>query len=580
MYDIIIKNGYITDGSGKDIYQADLGIQGDKIVKIGSLKDEASKKVIDAEGKYVTPGFIDPHTHADITVLYAPEMEAQIRQGVTSVVTGNCGHGMAPIGDEVFRGPFMNMEFIDEVTPSYFELFPMYLPQKASEGALKKVYGVDLDWTDFQSFNQKCSEIGPGCNLVPLAGYNAIRNAVMGMDCLREATSEELQKLEELTEECMKQGAFGFTTGRDPNYIPGPYATMDEMKRMLKIVSSYGGIFASHTYNFNKAGQQDRIGGYKEMFELAMAADIRTNVSHVHVLRMADNGKEALEAAEKTLQLFEETARKGLDLSYDVIPSPFVADFTVPYFAFFLKPLVLMSGTRKHLAENFRYPDFRMMVRHIVKAGMMPFFDPDSASNWYSAFCVLKHEDNRFVGKTLTECARELAVDELECMMELFSRDPDMMANMVTPDFTEANDLLCSHKWAMPCSDSFTFSKETNLTGNDELPLYPNAATVSFIPRYLIRQGKKNFARSVHQASGYVAQRFGIEKRGELKEGNYADVVVLDYDSLKSYDMEPNPLQNPEGIEYVLVNGKVSLEHGELCSRRYGKVLSKRIDRE
>ncbi len=577
MYDMIIRNGYIVDGSGRDIFKADLGIQGEKIIKIGSLEDKTAGKVIDAKGKYVTPGFIDPHTHADITVLYAPEMEAQLRQGVTTAVTGNCGHGMAPIGTEVLRGPFMNMEFINEVSPSYFDLFPMYLPKEASARALEKIYGIELDWTDFASFNRKCEKCRPGCNLVPLAGYSAIRNAVMGRDCMREAAPDELKRLEELTEECMRQGAFGLTTGRDPNYIPGFYASTDEMERMLKITARYGGIFASHTYNFNREGRQDRMGGYKEMFELGRRADIRTHVSHVHVLRMADNDKGALKAAKKTIELFEQVAREGLDLSYDIIPSPFVADFTVPYFAFYLKPLVLISGSRKHLAENFRYPDFRVMVRHIIKAGMMSFFNPDSPSNWFSAFCILGHKEKRFTGKTFTECAAELKTDPLECMMELFSRDPDMSANMVTPDFTEANDFLCSHKWAMPCSDSFTFSKETNLTGNEEMPLYPNATTVSFIPRFLKRQGKEKLAWSVYHASGYVAERFGIEERGKLAEGYYADIVILDYDSLKSYDMEPQPLQNPEGIEYVLVNGSIVLEDKLLLGGRRGKVLAKSV---
>lgn len=573
MLDLLIKNGLIFDGTGTQPYTADIAVEGDRIVNIGTIADDAAN-VIDASRKIVTPGFIDPHCHVDTTVILAPQMESYLKQGVTTVVGGNCGHAIAPMGDEVFRGPLLDTTIANRINPNYFDDFPLMFKRSDAAKAFREECGVELNWNSLSEFMDVCDKLPMGGNLALLAGYSAIRSAVMGMDCMRPATDDELKRLEEMTRECMEAGAFGFSTGRDPQYLPGPMASIDEMTQMLKVVKEYDGIFASHTYNVSPEGAFDRMGGYREMVELAKAADVRMNVSHAHVMGMALTSEQAVEAVQATLDYFEAAIADGVDLSFDVIPSPFCADFTFPYFAFFIKPLVLMSGTRAHLAENLQIPDFRKMVHIIVENGMMPSFDIKSPRNWFGRMYITRHVKEAYIGKTFLGCAELLGTEPLDALMQMFSEDPDMEASISSPDFERAVDLLCSHPKAMPCSDGVSYAKEKNLS-EPETPLYLNAMNISFIPRYLLREGKNDFAQAVRKASGLVAERFGIAGRGIIRSGNFADLVIIDLPKLQSHDRDENPLQDPEGIEYVIVNGQIAVHSNHIINADAGRLLRK-----
>lgn len=253
----------------------------------------------------------------------------------------------------------MDMEFVEQAGASEEDLNPLIFDRTKGAAALAGRYGITLDWQSFDQFNEKCGALPLGCNMAPLIGYSAVRTAVMGKDCLRPASEEELTLMEQQVRRAMEEGAFGLSTGRDPVYLPGPYADDGEMRRMLRVVSEYGGIFSSHTFNYSSAGQPDRFGGYAEMFRQAEGLPLRVNVSHVHVMNMAETEREAAEAARRTLAYFERMREQGVDLTYDVIPSPSCSDFTQTSFGYFLKPLVLLSGSRKQLAEDFRRPAFR-----------------------------------------------------------------------------------------------------------------------------------------------------------------------------------------------------------------------------
>lgn len=579
MFDLVIKDGLICDGTGGPVYQADIAITGDTITYIGEISLEEDGKgcrVIDAAGKTVTPGFIDPHTHVDQSVLTAPQMEPYLKQGVTTVVTGNCGYGMAPQGEEVFYCSDLDQGFLDLAGADPFEQLELIFDREKAEVAFKKRYGIDLDWRSFDEFNQKCDRLPLGCNLVPLIGYSAVRTAVMGRDCLRAATEEEMVVMEDVVRDCMDAGAFGISTGRDPIYIPGPFAADEEMNRVLKITAAYGGIFASHTYNFNKQAQPDRMGGYAEMARQAENIDIKMNISHVHVMNMAEDERGAVEAAEKTLDYFDGLMASGVDLSYDVIPSAACGDFTLKSFGYFLKPLVLLAGTRKKLAELFRQESFRQRVYRMVGEGKLPTLDESSDMCWLHEFIIIKHINPAYTGRSLLYCAGKLHLSLLDSLMVIFAEDPDMRADLVNPGFQQAVDLLCSRENAMPCSDGSSYGKDTNLSGNEEIEVYPNSMNISYIPRFLNCQGKMDFAKAVHQASGFVAERFGIEKRGVIKTGSYADLVVMDRTTLHSFDETDNPLQDPQGILYVIVNGEVAAEDGILTGQAAGRVLRKK----
>jgi N-acyl-D-amino-acid deacylase len=576
LYDLIIRNGTVIDGSGADAVKADIGVVGDRIETIGSLDGAKAKAEIDAAGKYVTPGFIDPHCHADLTALIIPTMEAYLMQGVTTVVGGNCGHSMAPMGDSVYRSAIVDFPVTAKAAPSFFNTTTLMVSRDKAAAAIKELYGFDLDWHTLDEYIDKCNEKGLDCNVVPLAGYSAIRTAVMGDDCMREATAEELTLLEASVRECMEAGAFGFSTGLDPQYVPGLFATDEETVRMLRVVKEYDGIFASHTFNARMDGTGGRMDGYRCMLDQAMAAGVRANVSHVHVLGMAATPEEGAKAAQETLRYFEEVEAAGLDLSYDVIPSPYSAEMTIPYFSFFLKPFMLMLGSRRRLAESFTVPDFRLMVHKVIEAGLYPFLDESQGMNLLSMLTVLKHTDASCVGKTFTAIAEERGeASALDVMMDLFAADCDMSANISLSGFADAVDILAKHRMAMPCSDGMGCAKDTDYTGNPEMPTLPNAMNLSFIPRFILEYGKPRLEDTIRQISGFAAERFGIADRGLLAVGNFADIVVLDLANLQSHDMDDDCLQYPEGIDHVIVNGVRVIEKKQRLSGGRGKMLRK-----
>ena len=577
MFDILIRGGLIVDGTGKPGRIGDVGIVGDRICAIGDLSHQSAKQEIQAEGKVITPGFIDPHSHSDLSVLFQPSMTNYLMQGVTTVVGGNCGHSDGPVGEELYRSAIIDPKVAFQAEPSYFTMTALLLPKEKAVKALKEQYGIEMDWHSFKEYLDKCDQQPLDGNIASLAGYSAIRGTVMGMDCCREATEEEILKMEELTRQCLEDGAFGLSTGTDPQYVPGPFATFDETVRMLKIVKDYDGIFASHTRNTDNEGKPDRMGGYEDMLKQAMAAGVRANVSHVHTLGMGVDEKTNAEAARKTLAYFEEMEKRGCDLSYDVIPSPYSMDMTVPYFATFLRPFVLMSGSRQHLAENFKVPDFRKMIHTVIKAGLYPFLDHRNLmSSIYPILTISRHENAAHIGKNLNAYAEERKQNPLDLVMDLFAEDCDMGAEMAMPGAVESNDILCMHRLAMPCSDGFTGDKTMNFGLNEDIQMTPNPMNFSFIIRYLTRYQKQlPLEALIHRITQKPAERFGIEKRGVLETGAYADIVILDREQLHSYDRDADVFQYPEGIDYVLVNGVVTIDHKHHTQAAAGRMLRK-----
>lgn len=574
-FDLLIKNGVVVDGTGADAFRADVGVRGGRIAAIGDLSEAAAKETIDAAGKCVCPGFIDPHTHADLSVLFVPSMTNYLMQGVTTVVGGNCGHSYAPVGDELYRAAIVDSRVQYAANPSYFQMTQLLFNKADAVRALREEYGIEMDWHSFSEYLDRCNAAPMDGNIAPLAGYSAIRGTVMGMDCLRAATDEEQNALERLTRECMEQGAFGLSTGTDPQYVPGPFATHDETVRMLRVVREFGGIFSSHTRNTAADGTPDRMGGYRDMLEQALAAGVRANVSHVHTIGMGATGEENARAAEETLRYFEKMESAGVDLSYDVIPSPYSMDMTTPYFSTFLRPFVLMSGGRAQLAKNFGVADFRKMVHTVIEAGMYPMLDVREAMNMYGMLRISRHRNPGYVGKNLLAFSAETGVDPLDLTMDLFREDPDMGADLMMPDAEKSNEILCRHRMAMPCSDGVTGDKTMNFGLNEDLMMTPNPMNFSFAVRYLTQHPKARFEDTIRTMTGFVAERFGIENRGVLREGAFADIVVLDRKTLHSYDCDENVLQYPDGIDAVIVNGVLTISHKKHTGAAAGRMLRK-----
>ncbi|MDQ7064928.1 MAG: D-aminoacylase [candidate division KSB1 bacterium] len=255
-YDILIKGGRVVDGSGKPGYSADVGIRNGKIVDIGNLQSKSARQTIDAHGQVVAPGFIDLHTHAERRILDFPDVHNYIRQGVTTVVGGNCGGSPWPTGE----------------------------------------------------FLQKVKQKGIALNLALLVGHNTVRRQVMGTED-REPSPDELEQMKAMVEQAMREGAVGLSTGL--KYVPGAYAKIDEVIELAKAVAKYGGFYATH---MRDEGLK-LLDSVEEALEIGRRAGVPVHISHHKAVGRSMWGKSAL-----TLAKIDEAVRAGLDVTLDQYP--------------------------------------------------------------------------------------------------------------------------------------------------------------------------------------------------------------------------------------------------------------------
>ncbi|MFQ6086682.1 MAG: amidohydrolase family protein, partial [Candidatus Bathyarchaeia archaeon] len=259
MFDVIIQNAYVIDGTCSQRFKADIGIEGSKIVKIGNLKSEKAVQTIDASGLVASPGFIDMHSHSDFTLLINPKAESKIRQGITTEVIGNCGSSAAPLNETIKEEIRKTMPILEES-------------------------GLELDWSTMQEYLECLEKQGIAVNVVPLVGHENIRVCAIGFDN-RAPTETELEEMKKQLAKAMEEGAFGMSTGLI--YPPGCYARTDELIELSKVVSNYGGIYASHI-----RGEGDRLfSSVEEAIRIGEKARVPVEISHHKAAGKANWGK-------------------------------------------------------------------------------------------------------------------------------------------------------------------------------------------------------------------------------------------------------------------------------------------------
>ena len=216
MWDLLIQQAHVVDGSGTPSFVADVAICGDLIAQVGQVPASQARSIIDGAGLIVAPGFIDLHTHSDYTLLVNPLAESKVRQGVTTEVIGNCGTSPAPLGEEGY---------------------PIVRARMAQQ------YQLEVTWRSFGAYLEHLSEAGVAVNVVPLVGHGTLRGAVMGY-AQRAPTARELERMQGMLADALAEGAFGLSTGLV--YAPGCYAETDEIVELAKVVARQGGLYTSH----------------------------------------------------------------------------------------------------------------------------------------------------------------------------------------------------------------------------------------------------------------------------------------------------------------------------------------------
>jgi len=369
MLDLIIKNGTIIDGTGKEKYKADLGIQGDKITLIGDLQNKKAERVIDAQGKFVTPGFIDPHSHADANLLIWPENEGSVMQGITTTIGGNCGSSPAPLKD-IYLSSGWTYRLLHNASPKYYSDTQPFIDLEKMKKELKKQYDYDLNYDKMEGFFKKAEEQGFSVNLYPFVGHNAIRAVVMGLDCKRAATEEELEKMKILLRQEMEAGCRGLSTGLD--YI-GSYATTDEIIELAKVAKEYDGMYVSHFRQVSNMTDEDDLGvikGIEEGIRIGKESGIQVNLSHMFPafkLKRDDTLEKKVEAAQIIKDLINKARSEGVQISYDVIPNVSGGGSSNPNLIRSFRPWILASGSVEQFIQNLSITDYVEALKRDIK---------------------------------------------------------------------------------------------------------------------------------------------------------------------------------------------------------------------
>lgn len=526
MLDIIIKNGEIYDGKGGASFPADIGIQKDRIVKIGRLSSAEGRRVIDAQGLAAVPGFIDIHSH-EFTILNDPPPDSKVLQGITTEVMGNCGESLAPVSEEG--------------------------KEKAKEHlSVYKKYTGDLSWSSLGEYLSFMEARGLTSNYLPLVGHGTIRASVMGHEN-RVPDTEQLEEMKAMVARSMEEGAWGLSTGLI--YPPALFAGTEELIELAKEAARFKGIYASHIRGEHDGVLQPAI---EEAIRIGREAELPVEISHFKLF-----GRKLWGRADTILKMIERAGKDGLDVTADAYP--YTATHTT------LKtilPAWVHEGGIHRMVKQLQDPSLRKRMKEEMERGEVIYFKD---VGWEGVMIVKSSRDGAMDGKTIDRIAELKRKDPYEVVFDILSEEPGIRANYFAMDEEDVRKIL-KHPLVMIGSDSYALSDSGNL-GQGK----PHPRAFGTFPRILgkyVRDEKLlSLEQGIKKMSFFPALKLGLKDRGRIEEGTFADLVLFDPERIADRADFTEPKLYPEGIEVVLLNGEVVVEKGEHTGKPAGRVL-------
>ena len=544
--DILITGGRVVDGSGKPAFLASVGIRDGRIADIGQIPETSARTVIDATGQYVCPGFIDPHAHEEILMVADPVLEKFVKQGVTTLINGNCGHSVTP-----YRAKSVLEYFYREALISY----------KRSQ--------MSVDWDGVDGYAKTIARIGATINSAVLLGYGGIRWAAMraGGSHDRPPTDAEWKEIERIVNAGCEQGAVGMSTGLA--YRPCYYATTDELVRVAKILTKHNATYASHT----RPGRGDAgvLSGGPEAVAIGERAGCRVQISHF-------GGR-----SQASLDLVTSANARGLTVLADVIPQSLSHRRASDRMLEAL--MVFYPGAFDYSRQQLR--DLLQSDKRAEILKSVQFFSNNKEQVVIVRALTPKHQDN--VGKSVAEIAKGLnkAADDVYVDLILDEANPVVFTfdgNRREGRGGEGRGGRGGAEAALPPG---AWTKHPQFgPGSDSLPVdmdepygwYEHQRRGAFVGYF--SQAKANgvaLEEAVRKATSMPAAQFRLKDRGSLEKGRVADVMVFDPDKYsfpspaESDPNDPHPVAS--GVSAVVVNGTIVLQNGSLTGKKPGRVI-------
>jgi len=529
VYDLVIKNGRVIDGTGNPWFKADIAVKDGKVVEIGEIPQSKADEVIDATGQIVCPGFIDMHSHSDLFLLINPKAESKIRQGVTTEVIGNCGASLFPI------------------LPGKVEIFMKRVGALAEE--------VTWDWHTLDEYAEKLENQGISVNVVPLVGHGTLRINVMEFEN-RAPTKNELDEMKALLEDSLKVGAFGMSTGLI--YTPGSYANTEEIIELAKVASRYGGIYASHV----RSESTWLLEAVREAIRIGKEADIPVEISHLKSAGRRNWGK-----VRDALRIIEAARDEGVEVTCDFYP--YTAGSTG--LAACLPPWAHEGGLEEML-KRLNDPSARAKMKKDIERGLPGWENLAGTAGWDSIVVAYCEKNKEYEGLSIAEIAKMRGVDPFDAAFDLLLEEEGVVSIILHMICEDDMRYVMKHQLTMVGTDGSCYAPYGPLARGK-----PHPRNYGTFPRILGRYVRDEKVLSLQDAirkmTSMPAQKLGLRDRGLIREGFWADIVIFDPHKVLDKATFKNPHQYPEGITYVIVNGKVAIEKGEHTGVLAGKVL-------
>jgi len=528
-YDLLIRNGRIVDGSGRPAYNADLAVKGDRIVRVGDLSGATATRIIDARGLVVAPGFIDMLGQSESYLLIDPRAMSKVMQGVTTEVTGE-GESIAPINERQI---------------------------KEQEGFLRR-FNLKIDWRTLDDYFKRLEKQGTGVNFATFVGATQVREYVIGYED-RAPTKAELEQMKELVAAAMRDGALGLSSSLQ--YVPARFATTNELVELAKVAKQHGGIYATHQRS--EANTID--ASLTEVFEIARQAQIPIEIWHLKTAYKKNWGR-----MPQVLERIKHARESGLDITADIYP--YIAGSTS--LSATLPPWALEGGTEKMLSR-LRDPSIRQRLKKEISAEQQEWENIYLGSGGPEGVLissVVNRELESLQGKRVSEIAQQQKKDPLDTVFDLLLADQGQTGAIYFMMSEADMRTAMQAPFVSFCTDSGARATDGPLAGSKSHPrgwgTYPR-----ILGRYVREARLLSLEAAIHKMTGAPAARVRLRERGLLREGMFADITILDPRTVMDRATFESPNQYPIGIEYVLVNGQLSVDKGQRTPALAGRVL-------
>jgi len=523
-FDIIIKGGTVFDGLGNVGKVTDIGIIGEKIIAIENLAGAKAKQIINAKDLFVSPGFIDIHTHTDLELLVNPRGESKIRQGVTTEVSGNCGSSPFPLNDN--------------------EALELYENNKEK-------YGLEVKWNDIKGFFAELKKNPIGLNYATFTGHGDIRAFVIGKNDVK-PTPEQMKQMKEVLAKSMENGSLGLSTGLE--YSPGSYAETEELIELCKVVKKYNGVYSTHMRS-EDAKVEEAI---EEAIEIAVKSGVSLQISHFKACNKPNWHK-----VDNMLKLVHDAKNAGVDVLLD----------RYPYNAWgtglssFL-PLWSRQGETDEVLARLQDEETAKKISEYMntRANLIGGWDHVMISS-----CSKEH-NKKLQGKYISEAAKATGKKPTQFVFDILLEERNNVG--VIGFAMDENNLkkVLADPLTVIGSDGTTSAPYGKLhRGNPHPRYYGSFARV--LGKYCREEKIFDWQTAIKKMTSMSAKKLHLEKRGEIAIDCFADITIFDPKTVIDQATFTNPHQYAKGIEYVLVNGKVVIKNNEHTGALPGKIL-------